>query len=335
MKAAEFTLPEEDLDYIFDRPTNHPDQSPTVREFVFGPYPDNLETPTLVLVGGQPGAGKSRAMATVAQGRQEELVPLSGDDLRPFHPAFTRLAQDHPWLMPNATAQASGAWVRRCIDHALQNRYSLLLEGVFRNPHVVAQTIDRFAAAGYRVEVVGLAVPYRDSLLATLGRYLYPADTETARWTPATAHDSAYNMIPSTLQAAEDTAGTHQLHITNREGANLHTNTRTPHGQWTNPTPGAAVEATNSERNAAPSPEIARTWLELWAEHTRELAHRGQLNEQTAPTLTRLADQAQQAASIAYPHDHEARSTVTTHLRRLSQAPQDTPVELPPVRLPQ
>lgn len=272
-------------------------------------------------------------MATVAQGRERELVPLSGDDLRPFHPAFAELARDHPWLMPDATAQASGAWVRRCIDHALENRYSLLLEGVFRDPTVVARTIDRFAATGYRVEVVGLAVPYRDSLLSTLGRYLHPYDTETARWTPVTAHDSAYRMVPSTLHAAEETAGTHLLHVTNREGANLYTNTRAPDGRWTDPTPGAAMAAEN-ERDATPSPEVARTWLELWVEHTRELAHRGQLNERTAPTLTRLADQTERAASIAYPHDHKARATVTAHLRRLSSAPQDTPVALPPVRLP-
>lgn len=50
MKADEFLLPEEELEHIFDRPADHSDQSPTVRGFVFDPYPHGLETPTLVLV---------------------------------------------------------------------------------------------------------------------------------------------------------------------------------------------------------------------------------------------------------------------------------------------
>lgn len=84
-----------------------------MRGFVFGPYTSGLDEPTLVLVGGRPAAGKSRAIARATQGRAGELVPLSGDDLRPFHPQFEQLTRDHPWLMPNATAQASGVWVRR------------------------------------------------------------------------------------------------------------------------------------------------------------------------------------------------------------------------------
>src|SRR5690606_30960337 len=120
--------------------------------------------------------------------------------LRKFHEDFHWLAREHPWLMPNATAQASGGWLSRCIKHARENRYSLLLEGVFRDPSMVTRTINQFADAGYRVEVVGLAVPHRDSLLSTLGRFLKPTGDEVPRWTPTTAHDSAYQMIPATLK---------------------------------------------------------------------------------------------------------------------------------------
>ncbi|OOC52437.1 MULTISPECIES: zeta toxin family protein [Nocardiopsis] len=334
MKASDFHLPEERIDHIFDRPADSEDRSQTVRESVFGGYPSDLEEPTLVLLGGQPGAGKSSAIAAVSRERAGELVPLSGDDLRPFHDDFEMLARDHPWLMPNATSQASGAWVRRCIDYALENRHSLLLEGVFRDPLTVAQTIDRFAAAGYRVEVVGVATSYRDSLLASLGRFLHPEEGAAPRWTPATAHDSAYRMVPSALQAAEDTEGTQRLHVTTRSGEDLHTNTRGPDGRWTDPTPGAAVAAAKTERDALPSPGVARAWLRLYVEHTRELAHRGQVTEPTRPTLDRLAGRAQEAAHIAFPHAPEARQAISEHSARLEATPHDTPRELPNISLP-
>lgn len=334
MKASDFHLSQKRLDHIFDRPADSTDRSPTIREFVFDGYPSGLEDPTLLLLGGQPGAGKSTAIAAISRERVGELVPVSGDDLRPFHDDFELLARDHPWLMSEATAQASGAWVRRCIDHAFDHRHSLLLEGVFRDPLTVAQTIDRFAAAGYRVEVMGMATPYRDSLLATLGRFLHPDEEAAPRWTPAIVHDSSYRMVPSTLQAAEDTAGTQRLHVTNRAGEDLHTNTRGPDKKWADPAPGVAVAAAKTERETPPSPGVARAWLRLYVEHTRELAHRGQVTDPTSPTLERLAEQAAEAAHIAFPHAPEARQAISEHSVRLTAIPHDTPRELPNISLP-
>ncbi|WP_425581046.1 zeta toxin family protein [Streptomyces thermoalcalitolerans] len=45
----------------------------------------------LVLLGGQPAVGKSQAMAAARQRHAErQLVPLTGDELRPFHPQHRR-----------------------------------------------------------------------------------------------------------------------------------------------------------------------------------------------------------------------------------------------------
>lgn len=334
MKASDFHIDDEELDYVFDRPEGHPDKSLTVREFVFGPYPSGLDKPTLILVGGQPGAGKSRAIAEAARGRAGELVPLSGDDLRRFHKDFHWLARERPWLMPNATAQASGGWLLRCIQHAREKRYSLLLEGVFRDPDTVTRTIEQFADAGYRVEVVGLAVPYQVSLLSTLGRFLRPSGDEVARWTPATAHDSAYRMIPSTLRAAEDTEGTWRIRVTNRQAEDLYTSTRKPAGEQNTPPSGSAAIAAELERNTPQSPEAARAWLEVYIKDSSELARRGQTNPKTQETLERLADQARAAGNIAFPDSPEVRRAIHNHAERLRAVPRDTGANLPNVSLP-
>ena len=110
------------------------------------------EQPVLVLLGGQPAAGKTRAQhAILAQHVADDLVEITGDDLREYHPDFRRLATRAPFEMPAATAPVSGGLVKLALDHALERRYSVLLEGTFRDPGMVTGTATRFADAGYRV----------------------------------------------------------------------------------------------------------------------------------------------------------------------------------------
>lgn len=74
--------------------------------------------------------------------------------------------------MPNATGPTVAAWVRWCIDHALAERMSLVLEGTFRDADVVSATVRRFAQAGYVTEAVVLAVRPELSRLDTFLRYV-------------------------------------------------------------------------------------------------------------------------------------------------------------------
>nr|WP_031080311.1 zeta toxin family protein [Streptomyces sp. NRRL S-118] len=119
-EASDFFLTDKELRDRFDA---------HVRDFVFSGYARQPE-PVLVLLGGQPAAGKSQAMAAAEHRHADrQLVPLTGDELRAFHPRYQELLDNHPLLFPNATAQASGAWVRMSIEHARDHEYSLLLEG--------------------------------------------------------------------------------------------------------------------------------------------------------------------------------------------------------------
>lgn len=81
---------------------------------VIRPVIDNLGAPSpagsgplAVFVGGQPGAGKSRAISRVKE-KRPEITEVIGDDFRNFHPDYGRLMEETPLEMPGATAQASG-----------------------------------------------------------------------------------------------------------------------------------------------------------------------------------------------------------------------------------
>lgn len=70
-------------------------------------------------------------------------------------------------------------------------RAVVLLEGTFRDPEMVCGTTERFAAAGFRVEVVAVATPSPVSRFEAEQRYLGATHPIQARWTPPEAHEVA------------------------------------------------------------------------------------------------------------------------------------------------
>ncbi|MFF7081784.1 zeta toxin family protein [Streptomyces lavendulae] len=264
-----------------------------VRDFVFGGYqPDDRLT--LVLLGGQPAAGKSQAMAATAQRHAGRLVPLTGDELRPLHPRYRELLDADAQTRETATAQASGAWVRMSIEHALHEGYSLLLEGVFRDPAMTIGTAVRFAQSRFDVEVVALAVRAERSRLDALDRFL-----DGGRWTPPDLQNLAYEMVPETVAATEVSPAVRRIVITNRSAADLYTNERGPGGRWGSEP--SAVRELDAER-ARPFPsQEAVGWLMKYRSVAVEMAARGEVNDASRPVLRQLAVDAERVAAMADP----------------------------------
>lgn len=186
-----------------------------VRQAIFPLVPtgDRL----LVLLGGQPAAGKTRAQAAILA-EHPELVSITGDDLRAYHPGYRDLALDDPLGMPAATAPTSSGLIRLALDHAIEHGYPVLLEGTFRDPAMVTGTAARFAGAGYRVEVVAVAAPAPVSRLAAEERFLRARRGEVGRWTPPEAHETALAGSPEVVAALEALPAVARIRLRHRRG---------------------------------------------------------------------------------------------------------------------
>lgn len=189
-----YRLDEPDLDAIFADSI-----APTL--FAGG---GSSSPPLLVLIGAQPGAGKTRLSAAIRQRSAEPILEISGDELRAFHPRYHELLRLHPSAMPDGTTQASGAWVERSIDYAIDHQISVLVEGTFRRPHVPRDTAQRFHRNGFRVQVNLLAVSPEISRLSIAERFVVDAQSGGARFTSVEAHDTALFALPATLRALHD-----------------------------------------------------------------------------------------------------------------------------------
>jgi UDP-N-acetylglucosamine kinase len=241
--------------------------------------------PRLVLLGGQPAAGKTSAQKAILA-QYPDLTPLSGDSLRGYHPAYEQLVTNDPLGMPNATNAVSGGLVRLALGHALDCRYSVLLEGVFRDAGTVVGTAERFAAAGYSVEVVGVATPAPVSRLSAEQRYLGAPAPWAARWTPPSAHESALTRSPAVVAALETSPAVARVQLFTRTRP-IYDNRRTPDGAWRRQCMAGTLMHHEQTRDFAPGE--AASWLDDY-DVLFDLAkdHAGYLNARTLPAYRLL-----------------------------------------------
>lgn len=158
--------------------------------------------PLLILIGAQPGAGKTKAGQDASVASEQQVIAIIGDDLRPFHPHYRRLMRSSPADMPMATAQALSGWVERSIDYAAEHRISVLVEGTFRNPDVTIATARKFKSNGFTVQAVLVAVPPEISHVSIARRFVTDARSGgQARFTPLGAHEVSFSALPATLAA--------------------------------------------------------------------------------------------------------------------------------------
>ncbi|MGB3673283.1 MAG: zeta toxin family protein [Candidatus Nanopelagicales bacterium] len=95
--------------------------------------PAPSQTPTAIVLGAQPGAGKTVALDHLLRAQAAPFVALFADDFRSAHPAYDTLMATQPQNMPAATSQASGAWLHMTIEHGIENRWNIAWETTFRS----------------------------------------------------------------------------------------------------------------------------------------------------------------------------------------------------------
>jgi len=185
---------------------------------LFDGSPGGESAPTIVLLGGQPGSGKSRASTRIIA-EHPGMIALSGDDLRIFHPHFRELVSDVPELAGEVLAEATRPWVRSVLQDSLAGSRSLLLEGTFGDSDVTLATAARFRDAGFQVRIIAISSPRVLSLVTVASRYLRDRKANSpARFTRLSAHDRGYDGTTRLIESLDASAPIDQLTIVSRNG---------------------------------------------------------------------------------------------------------------------
>ena len=160
--------------------------------------------PLGIILGGQPGSGKSFLVNEVKKEFQKDFIFISADDLRLYHPAYASL-QQNPETLQNAANLVNpyaSAWTERLIKHCIENKFNLIIDSTLGgNVNSVYQTIDMLRENDFSFHIRLMSVPALISKLSIFLRYESQfREKGFARWTRMEDHDDRFEKIPQVLE---------------------------------------------------------------------------------------------------------------------------------------
>lgn len=186
--------------------------------------------PSAVLLGGQPGAGKSSMIKYFDNlfTRQSAIV-VSGDDFRKLHPHFDKLYAEYGDGYVNHTQKFSSQVTERLIDELSREKYNLIIEGTLRTSAVPLMTAELLKSRGYHVELAVMAVPPILSYVGTIERYERMKEIGTTpRMTTKMQHDNTVNSIVNSIRDVYATGVFDDILLYNRKSECLYCRKNTP-----------------------------------------------------------------------------------------------------------
>ena len=248
-----------------------------------------VETPTAVVLGGQPGAGKSAMIAQAAQDFREAggIVRIIGDNLRSFHPGYEELQRRDDRTAAFFTDRDSGQWIELAIADAARRRCNVVVEGTMRVPDKVAETLALFRSNGYATDARALAVSPELSALGILQRFVaQKEDRGFGRMTSKQAHNAALAGMLDTLDRIQDERLADRLTIYRRGNEALHSIALGDPAQPGEPRARAIVEAERARPLARQEADYVRAEMQRLAPALRRfgiLSEAAVQREQPAP----------------------------------------------------
>ena len=154
------------------------------------------------VLGGQPGAGKSSLSAIVMANLNKNVISISGDDYRPYHPYFDVIQQLYKEDAAQYTAKFAGRMTELLIEKALNEKYNIVVEGTFRTSTVPLNTLKKMKNVGYSTGVLVQICDKKISWKSCQERYqkMLEANPLLARAVDKSHHDLVVKQLPFTIQ---------------------------------------------------------------------------------------------------------------------------------------
>ncbi|MGG7568842.1 zeta toxin family protein [Streptomyces sirii] len=226
------------------------------------------ERPVVVYVMGQPGAGKTRAAQMVRRTLRDGPAHITGDDFKFSHPDYLQLLREEPRTASARIRADYRAWQAQAEAYVRERRGDVVIE---ITPGSATQFITDAAAyrrAGYRVEVVVLAVRAADSRQGTADRYAKVSRRGVpARFTTAGGHNVHFDALPSVVALAEQLSVVDSVLVMRRDAHLLYRNERDVQGRWARRCAAELVLAAERSRPYT-TEEAARFWATQRHLHT-------------------------------------------------------------------
>jgi len=188
-----------------------------IENFTAGVTP--VESPVAIILGGQPGSGKSELITQAQALTGKNAVICNADDYRDYHPKSDEIKAKYEEFYPDLTVKYSQPWNNLLKGYCEENRLNFILETTFSSGQAMNNTIRELKAKGYAVYLMVLSVNKRLSFLGTRLRFEgMKAQYGYGRLVDKDIHDAKYEQVIATLEVVQGAGLYDKLFIYGRAG---------------------------------------------------------------------------------------------------------------------
>ncbi|PZM12949.1 zeta toxin family protein [Rhizobium tubonense] len=248
------------------------------------------ERPRLILLGGQPGAGKTAVLfaSHVELEQSGSTIRIVGDDLRFYHPQFLSFQRQDPETASQFTQADAGRWTEKLLAAAAERKVNIVFETTMRTPENVARVIGMARDAGYEVEARTVAVNPRLSWQGNHVRFEEMLRLgDAARIPPQHIHDAAVDGLRISLEKIESERLVDRVQLRSRGGTILYDN-ELRQGEWSD-RPGARQALEAEQARPMTRSELQR-FADDWSYVLSRMEERRAPADRIAEVKTRAAD---------------------------------------------
>lgn len=169
---------------------------------------------TLIVVGGQSGAGKSRLIPVAKQELQKNAVVVDFDELRSLHPHYEEVNSKYTEITHRILHPDTEKVKNAVLKELIKDGYNVIYEGALRNTQGFIDFAKDFKDNGYDIKMYIMAVPKLESYGSTFLRYaLAYLKNRNPRWVEKSAHDGSYEGVTRTVGAFIEQGMTNDVHV--------------------------------------------------------------------------------------------------------------------------
>lgn len=188
----------------------------------------SVQNPTAIVLGGQPGAGKSSLYKEADIRFRKNIAHIDIDKFREYHPDAAELNKV-PETYGQNTNEFAGAVVDRLIDELGEKRFNMIIESSMKSPNAAFQNYDLLNPRGYKLEAQVMATPKEISWQSVQDRYeKEKQEGKLARTVPKDFHDYVVENIANSLDMIYQSNKMNDIIIYNRDMEVVYQMTETP-----------------------------------------------------------------------------------------------------------
>lgn len=174
--------------------------------------------PKLILLCGQPGAGKSGITRLYKERLKNNVIVTDIDDYRRKHPYFnelTRISKNDWTKHTQDFASEMGIAIN---EELIKRNYNVIVDGTGKNLGKNERLIQQYKDNGFTVEVVVIATKPELSKIGIISRYAKSIkDNKPARSVPLSVHTDTIGALPYNLNKLQKNSNVEGVYIYNRQ----------------------------------------------------------------------------------------------------------------------